>query len=217
MMRPLPRVVLTLPLTLTLCLPFSMFLAASAEAQRASTGPPDWPCVQRLVPELAWGTLWPGPSLDALERQWWEDEEVGRLVRFAAARETPREEALARIREFVERSEGEADREERLTLLFSGLFQLTDRERSRTIERIRGASRGQVSRLESVAKMVDELEEKRADEHVDPEEIEALSKALFWDQRAFESRQQALPALCEQPYLLEEKLSQMVRIIDAGL
>ncbi|APX94439.1 hypothetical protein BWR19_16670 [Halomonas sp. 1513] len=208
---------------LILGLPLGLLLALasppSAEAQRAATGPPDWPCVQRLVPELAWGTIWTGPSLDEVEEAWWDDEEVGRVVRYAMARETRSDDAMQRVREFVDSlaDDDPAEREERLTLLFSGLFELTQRERSRTIERIRGASRAQVARLEKVAEMVDELEALRSEEQVDPHQEEELSKALFWEQRTFQTRQQSLPALCEQPYLLEERLGQMVRIIDAGM
>ncbi|MBW6393322.1 hypothetical protein [Billgrantia antri] len=189
---------------------------AQVEAQRAAAGPPDWPCVQRLIPELAWGTIWTGPPLDELEQAWWEDEEVGRVVRFATSRTTPKEQALEWVRAFVE-SVDEEDAEQRLTLLFSGLFELTDRERKRTIERIRQASRAQLTRLETISAMVDELEERRADDEADEAEIERLSEALFWEQRTFQHRQQTLPAMCDQPYLLEEELARMVRVIMARM
>ncbi|WP_111415392.1 hypothetical protein [Billgrantia lactosivorans] len=185
---------------------------AQVEAQRAAAGPPDWPCVQRLIPELAWGTMWTGPSLDELDQDWWEDEEVGRVARFATARSTPGEQALARVSEFVAAVD-EEEAEQRLTLLFAGLFELTDRERRRTIEAIRRASRAQLARLETISAMVDELEERRADDAADDAEIERLSEALFWEQRTFQQRQQALPAMCDQPYLLEERLSRLVREI----
>ncbi|MDI5920784.1 hypothetical protein QLQ86_08295 [Halomonas sp. LR5S13] len=190
-----------------------------ARAQRAATGPPDWPCVQRLVPELAWGTIWTGPSPEALERTWWEDEEVGHVVRFATARETPRDEALERVRDFVAQvaSQPEAEREERLTLLFAGLFERVNRERSRVIERIRSASRGQVKRLDRLAELVDELEARRASSEANGGDIEQLRQELHWEQRTFQKRQQLLPVLCEKPSLLEEELSRMVRAIRAEL
>ncbi|SFU83071.1 hypothetical protein [Halomonas korlensis] len=190
-----------------------------ARAQRAATGPPDWPCVQRLIPELAWGTIWTGPSPEALERSWWEDEEVGRVVRFATARETPREEALQRVHDFVAQVAGqpEADREERLTLLFAGLFERIDRERSRIIERIRSASRGQVKRLDRLTVLVDELEVLRASSEASGADIEELRKELHWEQRTFQKRQQLLPVMCEKPSLLEEELSRMVRVIRSEL
>lgn len=190
-----------------------------ARAQRAATGPPDWPCVQRLIPELAWGTIWTGPSPEDLERAWWEDEEVGRVVRFATAPETPREEALQRVSDFVAQlaSQPEAEREERLTLLFAGLLERINRERSRVIERIRSASRGQVKRLERLTELVDELEARRASREGNDVDIERLRRELHWEQRTFQKRQQLLPVLCEKPSLLEEELSRMVRVIRAEL
>ncbi|EWG99704.1 hypothetical protein [Halomonas sp. BC04] len=185
---------------------------AQVEAQRAAAGPPDWPCVQRLIPEMSWGTIWAGPPLDELERQWWDDEEVGRVARFATARATPEGEGLERVRDFVA-SVDDDEAEERLTLLFSGLFELTNRERRRTIDSIRRASRAQVARLDVISNMVDELEKKRSEEGAEEAEIERLADDLFWEQRTFQMRQQALPAMCEQPYLLEEKLSRMTRVI----
>ncbi|WP_104205196.1 hypothetical protein [Billgrantia saliphila] len=204
------------PLALGLVIGLALVSVERGEAQRAAAGPPDWPCVQRLIPELAWGTLWTGPPLDELEQAWWEDEEVGRVARFATARSTSEEQALERVRDFVD-SVDEEEAERRLTLLFAGLFELTDRERRRTIEGIRQASRAQMTRLDTISTMVDELEARRAEEGADEAEIERLSEALFWEQRTFQHRQQALPAMCDQPYLLEERLARMVRVIMEGM
>ena len=65
-------------LPLGLAMGLALTSVSQVEAQRAAAGPPDWPCVQRLIPELAWGTLWTGPPLDELEQEWWEDEEIAR-------------------------------------------------------------------------------------------------------------------------------------------
>ncbi len=207
-------------LPLGLAMGLALTSVSQVEAQRAAAGPPDWPCVQRLIPELAWGTLWTGPSLDELEQEWWEDEEIARVARFAISRATPEEQALARVSEFVESVDpSDAGAEQRLTQLFAGLYELTNRERRRTIDRIRGASRAQMARLDTISGMVDELETQRshADTAADQAEADRLAEALFWEQRTFQHRQQALPALCEQPYLLEEQLSRMVRVIMARM
>src|SRR5690554_3282293 len=207
---------------LPLGLPMGLALASvsQVEAQRAAAGPPDWPCVQRLIPELAWGTLWTGPSLDELEQEWWEDEEIARVARFAISRSTPEEQALARVSEFVQSVDpSDAGAEQRLPQLLAGLYELTNRERRRTTDRIRGPSRAQMARLDTISEMVDELETQRshADTAADQAEADRLAEALFWEQRTFQHRQQALPALCEQPYLLEEQLSRMVRVIMAHM
>lgn len=186
-----------------------------AEAQRAAGGPPDWPCVQRLVPELAWGTIWTGPSIDELEETWWSDPEISRIVRVAAARETSTDEAVKAIWSYLENVEG--DREHKLTLLFAGIFEVISRERTQTIDAILRYSRGQVGRLERVGAIVDQLEQARRDPDTDPAMIERLENELHWERRVFEDRQGSLRTLCLQPYLLEERLSRIVRAIQAEL
>lgn len=187
----------------------------TAAAQRAATGPADWPCVQRLIPELSWSAIWSGPSIEELERDWWDDDEVGRTVRFAASRDTRSQDALERVNAFLE-GVAEAD-EERLSLLFSGLFERIGRERSRTIDAIRRYTRGQVVQLEKIGSLVDELEQARAGEDADRQRVQRLENEIFWERKVFEDRQASLRALCEQPYLLEERLSRMVRSIQAKL
>jgi hypothetical protein len=189
--------------------------ATPAEAQRAATGPPDWPCVQRLIPELDWTAIWSGPSIEELQEPWWSDDEVGATVRFAAARTTDSGAALERVEEFADGLS--ENREERLTLLFAGLFERIGRERSRTIDSIRRYARGQVVRLEKVGELVDQLEEARSDEGGDLERAQRLEQEIFWERRVFEDRQASLRALCDQPYLLEERLSRLVRVIQARL
>jgi hypothetical protein len=190
-------------------------LSPSAEAQRAAVGPPDWPCVQRLIPNLAPGAIWSGPPIDELDEDWWSDAEVGSIARFASARATRLDEAVERVREFAKGAEG--DREYRFTLLFAGLFELISRERTRTIEAILRYSRGQVGRLERIGELVDELEAARSGQQADEARAAELEQEIFWERRVFEDRQGSLRALCEQPYLLEERLSRLVRAIQAEM
>ena len=204
-----------LAVVLGLCLAATATLPA--QAQRAAHGPPDWPCVQRLIPEIAWGTIWTGPSIDDLEQDWWDDEEVARVVRYATDRKTSQEDAVERVRDFVATLEEDENREQRLTLLFAGLFELINRERSRTIDYIRSYARGQVARLESIGELVDELEQLRESGSGEQERIARIEYDLHWEQHTFQTRQQSMRALCEQPYLQEEKLSRMVRVIQSAM
>jgi hypothetical protein len=190
-------------------------LPPSAEAQRAAVGPPDWPCVQRLIPNLAPSAIWNGPPIDELEVDWWSDAEVGRVARFASARATRVDDAVERVRDFTKAAEG--DREYRFTLLFAGLFELISRERTRTIEAIRRYSRGQVRRLERIGGLVDELEAARTGEQADETRAAEIEQEIFWERRVFEDRQASMRVLCEQPYRLEERLSRLVRAIQAEM
>jgi hypothetical protein len=203
-------------LALALALPLLLALASPGHAQPAAHGPPDWPCVQRLIPELAPATIWAGPPIDALEAEWWDDPELARVVRFAAARETTPEAARERVEAYIS-GVPEAEREEQLTLLFAGLFREIGRERSRTIEAVRRYARGQVGQLEQISALVDRLEEARSGNDVPPGEVERLEQELHWQRRLFQDRQGSLQALCQQPYLLEQRLGQLVRVISAEL
>src|SRR5215471_8331816 len=93
-------------------------------------GDPNWPCQQRLVPQLGAASYWSGP-LDA-EGEWRADPEVAALVRHLAPREVTTEEGLAAIATFAKTASG--DRRYRLALLFRGLLEETNRERSELIE-----------------------------------------------------------------------------------
>jgi hypothetical protein len=203
-------------LAVAAALPLLLTLSAPTLAQRAAHGPPDWPCVQRLIPELTAATIWTGPPIDGLETDWWDDGELARVVRFSAARETSPEAAVERVEEYIAGLD-EDEREEQLTLLFAGLFQELGRERSRTIEAVRRYSRGQVGQLEQISTLVDRLEEARSGNDVPPEDVERLEQELFWQRRVFQDRQGSLRALCQQPYLLEERLGRLVRVITANL
>lgn len=200
---------------LGLCLAVAATLPA--RAQRAAHGPPDWPCVQRLIPEIAWGTIWTGPSIDALQQDWWDDEGVAPVVRYATDRKTSLEDAVERVEAFVATLEDDENRAQRLTLLFAGLFERINRERSRTIDYIRSYARGQVARLESIGELVDELERLRESDAERAQDIAQLEYDLHWEQHTFQTRQQSMRALCEQPYLQEEKLSRLVRVIQAAM
>lgn len=181
-----------------------------AVAQRAAGGPPDWPCVQRLVPDLSWRSIWRGPSIDELGENWWSDEEIGRLVRFSTARTTDQGDAVARVQAFAEKADKHA-----LTLLFAGLFERISQERASNIEAIRRYARGQVRQLEVIGKLVDQLDEARVKD--DAARAARLAQELALEKRLFDTRQALQAALCEQPYLLEERLSRLVRVMGARL
>lgn len=183
---------------------------APAVAQRAAGGPPDWPCVQRLVPELSWRSIWRGPPIDALEQNWWNDAEIGRLVRFSTARTTEQGDAVARVQAFA----GQADKQA-LTLLFAGLFERISEERASSIDAIRRYARGQVRQLEVIGKLVDQLDEARVQQ--DAARALRLEQELALEKRLFDTRQAMQSALCEQPYLLEERLSRLVRAMGQRL
>src|SRR4051812_12005181 len=89
---------------------------------------PDWPCAQAKVPEISLAAVWNGPALDDASSKWKDDAKVSALVTRLAARRTPLEEAEKTIVEFL--SESAAQKSERGKLLFAGLFDTLNAERS---------------------------------------------------------------------------------------
>ena len=56
-------------------------LCMAAESYGAQSEDPDWPCVQRLVPEVSAGMVWAGPPIDGdLGRDWRDNPEVNALA-----------------------------------------------------------------------------------------------------------------------------------------
>src|SRR5260370_41522659 len=85
----------------------AIVLTAAAAAQPAPqhSEDPDWPCQQRLVPQLTAPAFWSGP-LD-LEGDWQADPEIAELVRHLAPRQVTTEEGLATIAAFAKTASGD--------------------------------------------------------------------------------------------------------------
>jgi hypothetical protein len=190
---------------LGLCLIAGPTLAAGQEAD------PDWPCVQRLVPEIAGGMIWPGPPLD--EAGGGRDEALEALAGELAARRVPIEEAERQVEAFAAPL-ADADKAPRLTRLFEATLDIINHDRASIITGIRKFSRGQ-------AALADRIMARNRDlEAIDRSEIlqrDALSAERDWDIRIFEDRRQSLSYLCEQPVLLEQRAFALARMIAGHL
>ena len=121
-----------------------MFLASFAAAQALAAGDPanpDWPCVQRKVPSISASMIWSGPEIRNEDRRWEEQSDIADLVRRISSRRLPLEEAFAAIDSFA--ATLGIDRTERLTLLFTGLLQTVNAERSEIMQGIERYTRRQ--------------------------------------------------------------------------
>ena len=60
-----------------------LLLAAGITAAAGAAGQdPDWPCVQRKVPELSLGQIWNGPELPEAAKDWQKDPKQLRKLGF---------------------------------------------------------------------------------------------------------------------------------------
>ena len=198
---------------LTFALAGAIAAVAPLPPAAAATGDdPDWPCVQRLVPEVAAGMIWPGPPVDAVNGAV-DDPEISRLAEELAARRVPLAEAEEQVAAFAARLEGEA-RSAELTRLFARTLAIINRDRASIIGGIRRFARGQQALADRIAGQNDRLQE------IAPQQIlerDALIAERDWDIRIYDDRQSTLTYLCEQPVLLEQRAFALARAIASHL
>lgn len=179
---------------------------------------PTWPCIQRKQPKLSPGALWAGPPLDETLGDWRDDERAAQLVPALAVRRTSLEEAEALIAGFAE---GLAeDRNRRLSLLFAGVFEHIDRERSEIIAGIGRYARKQAELASALDGTRDRLAALAAVDNPDfdqQDKLEELQDKLAWDTRIYRERNDALTYVCESPVLLEQRAFALARLIMAQL
>jgi hypothetical protein len=188
-----------------------LWLLAGAQPLAAAGEDPDWPCVQRLVPEIAPGMIWAGPPLDAVDGE--PRLAIEALADELAARRVPLEDAQAQVERFAGTLEG-GQKDAQLTRLFARTLEGINRDRSSIIQGIRKFARGQRALAERINARNDQLSALGADEV-------ALRDALLaeqgWDLRVYEDRRSSLGYLCEQPVLLEQRAFALARTIAGHL
>lgn len=221
-----------------LALSSAVLLALPAAGAAQPQHGDDWPCIQRKVPQLLPGQVWTGPPLDDALQDWRRDREVARLVSHLAARRLPLEEARAEIEAFA--AAAGAERNERLTLLFAGLFQRLNSERSRIVSGIERYARNQ----SVLAEVIKDTRLRLAELHGDnrplrdgtvttprldgadatPDDLDdnrrfasELDERLYWDTRIYDERHRALTYVCDSPVIIEQRLFALGRAIQAQL
>lgn len=198
-------------LALVLLAPLALATGARAQPQQD----PDWPCVQRLVPELAAGQMWSGPEPGA--GHWAADPEIAPLAPRLADLEVPLAEAEALIAAFVA-GQPEAGRDERLALLFMGALEVINGERANQIEGIKRYARRQQALAQRIAEQSAELVGlPPGPDVVPPPELAEIKEARDWDLRVFEDRQRSLTHLCDRPVALEQRAFALARAIQEHL
>jgi hypothetical protein len=185
-----------------------------AGAQQPSPDP-DWPCIQRKVPELSVGQVWTGPPIEAALQGWRSDREIAELAGDLAARRTPFEEAEAAIASFAEGLDA-AEKAEKLTLLFAGIFATLDGERSDVMAGIDRYGRRQKEMADEIRARQTRLSDMRSASPDSPE-VAAFNDELLAEVRVFDDRRTSLTFVCEAPILIEQRLFALGRAIESEL
>lgn len=188
---------------------------AGGAAAGAEFDDPEWPCIQRKVPELALFQMWPGPPLA-------EEPAADPDRRAFAGRLAPRrvsiEEAEALVADYASGLSAET-RAEALTALFSEVLALINRDRAEIIAGIGRYARRQAEMSETVETLQQELVALQAvpEAERDWDRIEEMEDRLAWETRVYKDRAQSLTYVCETPVLLEQRAFALGRVIAGAI
>src|ERR1700744_6551639 len=109
---------------------------------------PDWPCAQAKVPEISLAAVWAGPPLGDADTKWKDDPAVSALVEKAAARKTPLDDAQKAFTSYL--SAPGTDKTAAGKLLFAGLFERLNAERSSVMGGLERVTRKQREAAEKI-------------------------------------------------------------------
>ena len=167
---------------------------------------PNWPCAQRLVTELSPGSYWNGavPAHTA----WRDDEVLFTTVTEVVDRDTPENEAMAKLRAYVAAVPADK-RAAAMPALFSALVDQTNDQRSLLIQRLEQLGERQRGMGDTIAKLSNRID---AMAPSDPARGEAGDQRDF-DVRAFSETQHTMRYACEAPANMERRLGAFARLL----
>jgi hypothetical protein len=172
---------------------------------------PDWPCTQAKVPEISLAAVWAGPPLDDVSDKWKTDAKVSALVAKAAARRFPLEEAQKAITEFL--ADAAAEKAATGKLLFAGLFDTLNAQRSSVMNGLERVTRKQREAADNIRSDTLELQALQGASPPDQPKIDELGNQLVWETRIFEDRRRVIKFVCEVPTAIDQRLFALGRTI----
>ena len=188
----------------------AMLGAGLRAADAADSRYPDWPCVQAKVPDLSIAAMWDGPSIEQAQKVWQDDPTIKNIVARLAARRTPIEEAQKSIEDFLA---GAASKADKGLLLFAGLFETLNRQRTEVmagLERLQRRQRELVDNIKADVSAQHELQDKS---QPDQAKIDELATRIEWSTRIFDDRRKSVRYACEVPVIIERRLFALARTI----
>jgi hypothetical protein len=172
---------------------------------------PDWPCTQAKVPEISLAAVWAGPPLEDVSDTWKNDAKVSALVTKLAARRFPVEEAQKAITEFLAASA--AEKAATGKLLFAGLFDTLNAQRSSVMNGLERVTRKQREAADNIRSDTLELQALQGAVPPDQPKIDELGNQLVWETRILEDRQRVIKFVCEVHTAIDQRLFALGRTI----
>ncbi|WP_339031674.1 hypothetical protein WI604_09150 [Bradyrhizobium symbiodeficiens] len=187
-------------------------LALSGTAARAADPRyPNWPCTQAKVPEISLAAVWAGPALDDAETKWKNDAKITALVAKLSARKTSMDEAEKSVKDFLAASS--TDKTNNAKLLFAGLFDTLNAQRSQVMNGLERVSRKQREAADKIREETIQLQALQGATPRDEAKVEALGNELIWKTRIFEDRNKVVRFVCEVPTTIDQRLFALGRVI----
>jgi len=187
------------------------FAVSATAAHAADPRYPNWPCAQAKVPEISLAAVWAGPELGDAETRWKDDSRISALVSKLAARKTPLDEAEKSVKEFLAGSA--ADKSTNAKLLFAGLFDTLNAQRSQVMSGLERVSRKQREAADKIREETIQLQAMQDTTPRDDTKVDALSNQLIWETRIFEDRRKVVRFVCEVPTTIDQRLFALGRVI----
>jgi len=172
---------------------------------------PDWPCAQAKVPETSLAAVWNGPALDDAASKWKDNAKVSVLVPRLAARRTPLDEAEKMIADFL--SDSAVQKNETGKLLFAGLFDTLNAQRSSVMNGLERVTRKQREAADKIRADTLALQALQNAPTPDQAKIDELGNQLLWETRIFEDRRRVIKFVCEVPTAIDQRLFALGRMI----
>ena len=186
-------------------------IATAGHCLAADPRYPDWPCPQAKVPEISIAAVWAGPPLDDASNKWKDDPKVSALVERLAARKFPIEDAQKAITEFL--AAPGTDKAAAGKLLFAGLFEKLNAERSAVMSGLERVTRKQRDAADKIRSDTIALQSLQDATPPDRTKVDELGNQLLWETRIFEDRRSVIKFVCDVPTTIDKRLFALGRTI----
>ena len=186
-------------------------IATAGHCLAADPRYPDWPCAQAKVPEISIAAVWAGPPLDDASNKWKDDPKVSALVERLAARKFPIEDAQKAITEFL--AAPGTDKAAAGKLLFAGLFEKLNAERSAVMSGLERVTRKQRDAADKIRGDTIALQALQSATPPDQPKVDELGNQLVWETRIFEDRRSVIKFVCDVPTTIDKRLFALGRTI----
>ena len=190
---------------------------------------PEWPCVQRLIPEVSPAVMWPVPVEEGMDDAYRQDTQIRALAEQLGDIELFTDKHRQAIADFAS-GVPDAERDHKLTLLASGVVDVSNRIRKDYIRGIKRYTRQQIAISQQIEDTLNQLSLLESDNLPDNGRLpvtdnvstsdsvnsagqsrQEIEETLRWHERVYDQRERNIQLLCEEPVELEQQLSEVLR------